>query len=373
MTFQIGDKVIYPNHGLGIIERIEEEDHSRHDVRILFAPHRLERDDGACAGRERRQRRTAPRDWRHRSRSPVPNPRRRQDRQPAELEGRTIQGQLGEKMRSGSIYDVADVLKSLSASEQVEEPVFREKRKLTGARFLVVRRFPRRSRKARSPSRSRVDRALTARSSPSRRVREGEGRQGPALPVPAAARRAVAPLADRVHFAPAFEGWGSPSGPGLRLSRDRCPLPPTIGTARPLRRIPLCRPFAGVALVVAAASGRSPPTSPSVYVLLVGPPPCFSRGSSSGPACSSSSSRTVAWDWPGALGITSRLGASSGFAKGRAAVYCANPPATSYAPLLFHVLHPRLHTLDKAEFGKMPILGSAAPIAGFIPWSGRIT
>ena len=25
MTFQIGDKVIYPNHGLGIIERIEEK------------------------------------------------------------------------------------------------------------------------------------------------------------------------------------------------------------------------------------------------------------------------------------------------------------------------------------------------------------
>ena len=25
MTFQIGDKVIYPNHGLGIVERIEEK------------------------------------------------------------------------------------------------------------------------------------------------------------------------------------------------------------------------------------------------------------------------------------------------------------------------------------------------------------
>ena len=25
MTFQVGDKVIYPNHGLGIVERIEEK------------------------------------------------------------------------------------------------------------------------------------------------------------------------------------------------------------------------------------------------------------------------------------------------------------------------------------------------------------
>ena len=25
MTYQIGDKVIYPNHGLGVVERIEEK------------------------------------------------------------------------------------------------------------------------------------------------------------------------------------------------------------------------------------------------------------------------------------------------------------------------------------------------------------
>ena len=25
MTFEVGDKVIYPNHGLGIVERIEEK------------------------------------------------------------------------------------------------------------------------------------------------------------------------------------------------------------------------------------------------------------------------------------------------------------------------------------------------------------
>ena len=28
MTFQLGDKVIYPNHGLGIVERIEEKQFS---------------------------------------------------------------------------------------------------------------------------------------------------------------------------------------------------------------------------------------------------------------------------------------------------------------------------------------------------------
>lgn len=53
--------------------------------------------------------------------------------------------------------------------------------------------------------------------------------------------------------------------------------------------------------------------------------------------------------------------------RDRAAVYCANHTSNIDAPLLFHVLHRRLHMLYKAEFGKMPILGRAAPIAGFVP------
>ncbi|RPJ64557.1 MAG: 1-acyl-sn-glycerol-3-phosphate acyltransferase, partial [Acidobacteria bacterium] len=37
------------------------------------------------------------------------------------------------------------------------------------------------------------------------------------------------------------------------------------------------------------------------------------------------------------------------------------------APLLFLVLHPRMRLLFKAEFRKMPILGRACMLAGFIP------
>ncbi|MCK7518991.1 MAG: hypothetical protein MZV64_15335 [Ignavibacteriales bacterium] len=62
VTFQIGDKVIYPNHGLGIVERIEEKTILGHDVRLLPPPHCRQRHDGARAVGQRRRRRLAPRD-----------------------------------------------------------------------------------------------------------------------------------------------------------------------------------------------------------------------------------------------------------------------------------------------------------------------
>jgi 1-acyl-sn-glycerol-3-phosphate acyltransferase len=52
---------------------------------------------------------------------------------------------------------------------------------------------------------------------------------------------------------------------------------------------------------------------------------------------------------------------------GRAAVYCGNHESNVDAPILFFVLHPRLHMLYKAEFGKVPILGRAIRHARCVP------
>jgi 1-acyl-sn-glycerol-3-phosphate acyltransferase len=126
-------------------------------------------------------------------------------------------------------------------------------------------------------------------------------------------------------------------------------------------------PLRGIALIVAAIRSFATYLAISVYVILVGPPGLL-----------------IAWlfKWPGLLfvlshggvglglalsGITSRLAGVERLPRGRAAVYCANHASNIDAPLLFHVLHPRLHMLYKAEFGRMPILGPAAPVAGFIP------
>jgi 1-acyl-sn-glycerol-3-phosphate acyltransferase len=130
---------------------------------------------------------------------------------------------------------------------------------------------------------------------------------------------------------------------------------------------PTVAPLRGVALVVAAIRSVATYLAISIYVILVGPPGLL-----------------IAWlfKWPGLLfvlshggvglglalsGISARLAGAERLPRGRTAVYCANHASNIDAPLLFHILHPRLHLLYKAEFGRMPILGPAAPVAGFIP------
>ncbi len=127
----------------------------------------------------------------------------------------------------------------------------------------------------------------------------------------------------------------------------------------------------GAAWLVAAVRSLATYIAISLYVVLVGPPGvCF------------------AWlfDQPGLLYVLSHGGIALGLAlsgisyrltgveripRGRTAVYCANHASNIDAPLLFHLLHPRLHMLYKMEFGRMPILGRAAPLAGFIPVERR--
>jgi 1-acyl-sn-glycerol-3-phosphate acyltransferase len=125
-------------------------------------------------------------------------------------------------------------------------------------------------------------------------------------------------------------------------------------------------PLGGAALLVAACRSMATYVALSLYVLVVGPPGIL-----------------LSWlfGWPGILFVLSHGGVSLALAlsgisftvtgrerlpRDRAAVFCANHTSNIDAPLLFHVLHPRLHLLYKAEFGRMPILGRGAPLAGVI-------
>jgi 1-acyl-sn-glycerol-3-phosphate acyltransferase len=130
-------------------------------------------------------------------------------------------------------------------------------------------------------------------------------------------------------------------------------------------------PLRGARLAVAAIRSLATYVGLSLYVLAVGP-----------------AGLLIAWlfNRPGLLYVLSHGGVRLGLAlsgisyrvsgrqrlpRGRTAVYCANHASNIDAPLLFHILHPRLHMLYKAEFGRMPILGPAAPMAGFIPVERR--
>ena len=135
MAFEIGDKVIYPNHGLGIIERLETKtimgttcgfyQLKMANETTVFVP--VDNVDGVGLRRAI-----------------------------TSVEVELLFGQLGDgkieshqnwkgrfkdnsdRMRTGSVYDVVEVLKSLTFLSKSKSLSFREKRMLDRAKFLVV-------------------------------------------------------------------------------------------------------------------------------------------------------------------------------------------------------------------------------------------
>ena len=136
MTFEVGDKVIYPNHGLGVVERIETR--TIMDTTCGFYSLRM-MDSGTIV--------LVPVD----NVDTVGLRRAIEDSEVKKLftllgNGKIINHQNwkgrfkdnSDKMRTGSIYDVVDVLKNLNFLSKSKSLSFREKRMLDRARFLVV-------------------------------------------------------------------------------------------------------------------------------------------------------------------------------------------------------------------------------------------
>jgi len=158
VTFEVGDKVIYPNHGLGIVERIEEKTilgttcgfyHLRivANETIVLVP--LANVDGVGLRRAI------------------------SDEEVERLFGLLGDGKIdnhqnwkgrfkdnSDKMRSGSIYDVADVLKSLTFLAKSKSLSFREKRMLDRAKFLIISEVSEVMRETAAEIETRVDSAL---------------------------------------------------------------------------------------------------------------------------------------------------------------------------------------------------------------------
>ena len=136
VTFQVGDKVIYPNHGLGIVERIEEKTilgttcgffHLRivaNDTTVLVPVANV---DGVGL-RKAIEDAEVERLFSLLGDGKIDNHQN--------WKGRFKDN--SDKMRTGSIYDMADVLKSLTFLSKSKSLSFREKRMLDRAKFLVV-------------------------------------------------------------------------------------------------------------------------------------------------------------------------------------------------------------------------------------------
>ena len=196
MTFEVGDKVIYPNHGLGIVERIEEKTilgttcgfyHLRivaNETTVLVPVSNV---DGVGLRRAI------------------------SDEEVERLFGLLGDGKIdnhqnwkgrfkdnSDKMRSGSIYEVADVLKSLTFLAKSKSLSFREKRMLDRAKFLIISEVSEVMRETAAAIEGRVDRALercfTTKAArpraPRAKVRQGRAARRSRQPRRAARRRA---------------------------------------------------------------------------------------------------------------------------------------------------------------------------------------
>jgi CarD family transcriptional regulator len=135
VAFEIGDKVIYPNHGLGTIERIETKTIMGttcgfYQLRManettVFVP--VDNVDGVGL-------RHAVTDAEVERLFALLSDGKIESHQ--NWKGRFKDN--SDRMRTGSIYDVVEVLKSLTFLSKSKSLSFREKRMLDRAKFLVV-------------------------------------------------------------------------------------------------------------------------------------------------------------------------------------------------------------------------------------------
>ena len=204
VAFEIGDKVIYPNHGLGIVERIETKTIMGttcgfYQLRManettVFVP--VDNVDGVGLRRAITDEET--------------------DRLFFLLGDGKIENHQNwkgrfkdnsDRMRTGSIYDVVEVLKSLSHLAKSKSLSFREKRMLDRAKFLVVseisevmgvktplidERVEQALERCFSTKAKNTARTVAAKATRTRTATGGDEDVTPARPAPAVARAAVA-------------------------------------------------------------------------------------------------------------------------------------------------------------------------------------
>ena len=147
-----------------------------------------------------------------------------------------------------------------------------------------------------------------------------------------------------------------------RAMTPSSPQPTPAGVADSLHAAPLT----GLPLIVAGIRTLVTYVVISLYVVVLGPLGLL---------------LAMLFRSPTVLFLVSRGGVRLGFAlvgircrvhglehvpRDRPVVFCANHVSNVDPPALFVVLHPRLRMLYKAEFEKLPILGRAVRIGGFI-------
>ena len=136
MAFKVGDKVVYPNHGVGVIEEVKQR--AIGDIEASFYCLRILSTDStvmvpvdnikAVGLRKVLARRDASRVFKVLKNSEVTTY--------DDWKGRFQAN--SDKMRTGNVTAVAEVMKSLTVLNEVKPLSYRERKMLDRARFLLV-------------------------------------------------------------------------------------------------------------------------------------------------------------------------------------------------------------------------------------------
>ena len=180
MDFQVGQKVIYPNHGIGVVESIQTRPTpagkiSLYKLRILSNDSRVWVPQQNADGVGLRHVITAA------------DVRKifnilgdgNVDQHP-NWKGRFKEN--SDKMRTGSLYEVAVVLKGLTFLSRKKSLSFREKRMLDRAKFLLISEIAEVEGKAATAVEEKVERALAKTFSPDAKPAARKPIQKPVAP-----------------------------------------------------------------------------------------------------------------------------------------------------------------------------------------------
>jgi CarD family transcriptional regulator len=191
VSFQIGDKVIYPNHGLGVVEKVEEKTilgttagffHLRiisNETTVLVPVSNVDNVGLRRAITDEEVERL----FHMLSDGKIDNHQN--------WKGRFKDN--SDKMRTGSIYDMADVLKSLTFLAKSKSLSFREKRMLDRAKALIVSEISEVMRLTAASVEERVNEALEKCFANKAKAAQREAARAATAPKPAAPKAVVAP------------------------------------------------------------------------------------------------------------------------------------------------------------------------------------
>jgi CarD family transcriptional regulator len=191
VSFQIGDKVIYPNHGLGVVEKVEEKTilgmttgffHLRiisNETTVLVPVSNVDNVGLRRAITDEEVERL----FHLLSDGKIDNHQN--------WKGRFKDN--SDKMRTGSIYDMADVLKSLTFLAKSKSLSFREKRMLDRAKALIVSEISEVMRLTAPSVEERVNEALERCFANKAKAAQRAAARAATAPKPAAPKAVVAP------------------------------------------------------------------------------------------------------------------------------------------------------------------------------------